>query len=209
MGMHAPRPARCPPVAGGDAPVEAAEAPALSVESLYRQHGASVLRWAELLLGPVGDPGDVAHDVFMVVQRKLPSWKPEAPIHTWLYAITVRLAQQHRRRARRWSWFRARAGRAGEHADWLARLTVGLAGTRDPQAELEGRQTAQTLYRVLADLPDTHRTALILFELKGLTAEEIAAVTGTSVANVWARLSRGRRAFIRRYEALRDEGSAR
>ena len=165
---------------------------------------ARVLRWAELLLGPTGDASDVAHDVFIVVQRKLPAWRPGAPMTTWLYAITVRIAQEHRRRSRRWSWFRARTGPAGQRADWLAGLTAGPEHGRDPHADLEGRRAAEVLYAVLGQLPEKHRTALILFELDGLTAEQIAAITGTTVANVWARISRGRKQFVRQYLAQED-----
>jgi RNA polymerase sigma-70 factor, ECF subfamily len=202
MLMHAQRGARLP--GRGE------EHPVMSVESLYRQHGSQVLRWAELLLGPGGDAGDVAHDVFIVVQRKLPGWKAEAPVTTWLYAITVRVAQQHRRRSRRWGWFRARTGSAGERADCLALLHASRSeGGPDPHADLEGRQAAEALYQVLGALPEKHRTALILYELDRLSAEQIAAVTETTVANVWARISRGRREFVRRYQQREQEGSAR
>ena len=35
-------------------------------------------------------------------------------------------------------------------------------------------------------------TALVLFEIEGKGAQEIAELTGTSTANVWVRLSRAR-----------------
>jgi DNA-directed RNA polymerase specialized sigma24 family protein len=57
------------------------------------------------------------------------------------------------------------------------------------------------LYEVLDGLSERYRTALILFELEGLSGEQIAAITDTTVANVWIRLFRGRRQFMHRLMA--------
>jgi DNA-directed RNA polymerase specialized sigma24 family protein len=53
------------------------------------------------------------------------------------------------------------------------------------------------------ELPEKHRTALLLFEVEGLSGEEIARLLGTSVANVWARVARGRAAVLRRFDERR------
>jgi RNA polymerase sigma-70 factor (ECF subfamily) len=55
------------------------------------------------------------------------------------------------------------------------------------------------LYQFLDQLPEKYRTAVVLFELEGVPCQEIAALTGTSVANVWARVSRGREQLIRAF----------
>ena len=57
------------------------------------------------------------------------------------------------------------------------------------------------MYQILDQLDEKYRTALILFELEGLSGEEVAAVTKTSVSNVWVRLLRGRQQFVKRFRA--------
>jgi DNA-directed RNA polymerase specialized sigma24 family protein len=42
---------------------------------------------------------------------------------------------------------------------------------------------------------------LILFEMEGLTGQQIAEVTKTSLSNVWVRLLRGRQQFTKRFLA--------
>src|SRR5882672_2185092 len=74
--------------------------PEIDLEGLYRQHGDTVARWLQKLWGP-RDVEDVLHEVFMVVQRRLPEFRGESAITTWLYAITVRVVS-HRRSKERW-----------------------------------------------------------------------------------------------------------
>src|SRR5438552_1977251 len=70
---------------------QAADAPDLG--RAYRQHAADVSRWARRLGGPGVDAEDVLHEVFMVAQRRLPEFRGEAKLSTWLYAITLRVVQ--------------------------------------------------------------------------------------------------------------------
>ena len=53
----------------------------------------------------------------------------------------------------------------------------------------------------LDGIEEKYRTALILHRLEGLSAAEIAAITGATLGNVWARLARGREKFHKRYLA--------
>src|SRR6185503_12095574 len=56
------------------------------------------------------DADDAVQDVFVVVHRKLPAFEPRATIKTWLFSIVLRVAQDHRRSARRKERSGARAG---------------------------------------------------------------------------------------------------
>jgi DNA-directed RNA polymerase specialized sigma24 family protein len=56
-------------------------------------------------------------------------------------------------------------------------------------------------------LPESERSALILFELEGLSGEQIAAITGEAVGTIWVRLHRARARFRREFEKL-DNPSA-
>jgi hypothetical protein len=82
-------------------------------EAVYGDHAKTVARWAMRLLGPKGDFEDVVQEVFLVVQRRLPEFRGDAEITTWLYEITVRVAQRWRKRARWWSWVTGRGQSPG------------------------------------------------------------------------------------------------
>jgi RNA polymerase sigma-70 factor (ECF subfamily) len=190
------RPRRAPALGGAAAPAGAAAA---DLTQIYRAHAADVSRWARRLLGPQGDAEDVVHEVFLVAHRRLPEWRGEAKITTWLYAITVRVVRERRRRERLRGWLRL-----------SLRARPDEAPPPTPLQSLESRRAMETTYRILDGLPDRERTAFILFELEGLSGEEIAAVTGDSVGSVWVRLHRARarfrEAFARTEQATREDG---
>ncbi len=174
-----------------------------SFESVYRAHARTVARWASRLLGPRADFEDVVQDVFLVVRRRLPEFRGEAEITTWLYGITVRVVQRCRMRARWWSWATGRGqspGRGREHKSMLATAE----SPSDPHALLEARERTHIFYQLLDELSEAQRTTFILFEIEGLSGAQIAEVTGTQVNAVWVRLSRARRKFMERMRAWEE-----
>jgi len=182
-----------PGVAGADSPPDLA--------AIYRQNVDKVARWVGRLNGPDADPEDIVQEIFIIAQRRLPEWRGDAKITTWLYEITLRVVQDRRRRARwrRW-WPGLREGRTFTTArDELANLPSDQPGPHDL---LERRESAEALYRILDGLGEKYRTVIILFELEGLSGEEIAKLTGTSLSNVWIRLFRARQKFMQGFEAL-------
>jgi RNA polymerase sigma-70 factor (ECF subfamily) len=192
-GPGAPPPASQLP---GRAPTAAQD---LSIDAIYRAHAPAVLRWATRLLGPDGDDiQDVVHEVFMVAQRRLSTFRGEARITTWLYEITTRVALEFRRRRRRWRWFDRPETTA--RVDWLGSFGPEPGEVLDPHALLERRRGTAALYSILEGIDEKHRTVLIAYELEGLSGAEIAAITGTRVENVWLRLRRARQKFLKRYE---------
>jgi RNA polymerase sigma-70 factor (ECF subfamily) len=178
-----------------------------SFESLYRAHGRTVARWAIQLLGPKADFEDVVQDVFLVVRRRLPEFRGDAEITTWLYEITVRVVQRCRMRARWWSWVTGRGqspgrGRAPESFIPMAE------SPSDPHALLEARERTRLVYQLLDELSEPLRTAFILFEIEGLSGAQIAEITGTKLNAVWVRLSRARRKFTRRMRAWEERNKS-
>jgi RNA polymerase sigma-70 factor, ECF subfamily len=163
----------------------------------------TVARWAKRLLGPKEDYEDVVHEVFLVVRRRLPEFRGDAQITTWLHEITVRMVQTHRRKARWWSWVKglgqnpSRGSAAGLSSSWFEPVA-------DPEAMLEARERARVLYDLLDQLREDLRTTFILFELEGLSGNQVAEITGANLATVWVRLSRARRRFLEQMRAWEE-----
>jgi RNA polymerase sigma factor (sigma-70 family) len=168
----------------------------LELAGLYRQHGAQVAAWAARLLGPGTDVEDVVQEVFLVVQRRLSTFRGDARVTTWLYEITFRVAQGWRRRRRVRSWLGLDQA---ESSDAL------ISDRANPLQELEVRQATQTVYTVLDRLRQRDRTILILFEIEKKSGEEIAALERTSINNIWSRIRRARSRFLRAYGLLEGE----
>jgi RNA polymerase sigma-70 factor (ECF subfamily) len=188
------------PLAGSDTtaarPGRAAPRTPPDLASLYREHAGTVARWAAHLGGPGADVEDLVHEVFLVAGRRLGDFRGDAKVTTWLYRITERVTRSRRRkdRMRRFFW-RSRGDDVG----------AALAASHlSPVEELERRQATETVYRILDRLDEKYRTVLVLFELEGMSDEQIAALTGKKLATVWVHLHRARAQFLR--EMNRDDG---
>ena len=166
-----------------------------TLDELYRLHAATVSRWVAWLTGRDVEVEDIVHEVFLVVHNRRHTLRSDASIAAWLYSITVRVVS-NRRRARRWRrWF---GFTGGDDAGGAAAINNARATSASPLEAMEREEAKAVTYQILDDLSEAHRTVLTLFELQGLSGEEIATITGTSVSNVWLRLHRARKQFSRR-----------
>jgi len=93
------------------------------------------------------------------------------------------------------------AGESRGAANDLAELPVDQPNALDL---LQRREATAALYDILDGIGEKYRTVIILFELEGLSGEEIAALTGISLANVWVRLHRARQKVLKRFLAWEE-----
>jgi RNA polymerase sigma-70 factor (ECF subfamily) len=160
------------------------------LEDVYRAHAADVARWAARLAGPGHDREDIVHEVFLVAQRRFPTFQRAGNVKVWLYRTTAFIVRQRRRKERWRRWL----GGSEEAVD------VPATGPT-PLEDLERCRRDQRLYRVLDQLPEKYRTVLILFDLDGLSGEEVVAVTGRKVSTLRVWLFRAREMFLERFRA--------
>jgi RNA polymerase sigma factor (sigma-70 family) len=73
------------------------------------------------------------------------------------------------------------------------------ATTPDPQDESIRRDEQRTLDRLIAALPEEHRTVLMLREIEEMDYREIAQVTNVPIGTVMSRLARSRAALRARW----------
>lgn len=167
----------------------------LELAAVYRREAARVARWIERL-DPEGDTEDLLHEVFLVVKRRLPEFRGDAALGTWLHAITARVVVAERRKRR------VRQFLLGREAKELG-AELGTPGT--PEDVLRERELGRLLYELLEKLSERDRTLLILHELEGLAGSELATITGISPNGVWVALHRARERLRKAYIARARE----
>ena len=154
----------------------------MTFEEVYRAHFAFVWRSLRRLGIREEDAADTAQEVFIVVHRKLPEFAGRSKLTTWLYGVCFRVASERRRA-------RPRAPLAAQEAEAL----VGRPA--DPAATAERNQGLAMLERVLDRIPDEQRAVFCLFELEGMTGEEIAEALEIPLGTAYSRLRLARVAF--------------
>jgi RNA polymerase sigma-70 factor (ECF subfamily) len=125
------------------------------------------------LAGP--DAEDVAQEVFIAVWQRAYSFRGDASVRSWLFAIAWRKAKDNQRR-----WFR----RARRDAEW------GDATASEALRTTDGTRFA--LAQALAALPLDQRAAIMLCLAHGFTHPEAAEVLQLPLGTVKSHVSRGR-----------------
>jgi RNA polymerase sigma-70 factor (ECF subfamily) len=154
---------------------------------VYRLHARDVGRWAGRLCGPGADVDDIVQEVFIVINRQLPKFRGDAKLTTWLFRITMRVVQNHRR----WSAVRRVVTRLTPRHQEVCPAPGG-----DALDALERRAKAAEAYRILDRLPEKYRRVLILHEIEQLPPEEIASLLDARLETVRVWLHRARRTFV-------------
>lgn len=162
---------------------------------IFLRHRGDVARLVYRMIGPVPDVEDVVQEVFLHVYRSLPSFRGESRFSTWLYRLAVNVARMHVRKGRSRPRFAdvevPEAPRDGEPQDM-------------PDDALERRERVRTLYRLLDGLSDKKREVLVLHDLEGVPAKDIAEIVGVPVLTVRTRLFYARKEL---YAAMAEEPS--
>jgi RNA polymerase sigma factor (sigma-70 family) len=162
----------------------------LSFDDVYHLHAKRVALWIRRLGGPRIDADEALQEVFITVSRRLPEFRGEAKLTTWLFRVTTRVIANHRRSARRRRLWTRVTGR---------RLDAVASNQPTPGEALEEREAGERFYRVLDDLPEHYRQVLVLFELEEMTTEEIARTLDRPPATVRVWLHRARAQFTERW----------
>jgi len=156
--------------------------------AIVRRHQDRIYRHLLHLTGSREEALELAQEVFIKAWEALPSWRPDAQIHTWLYRIASNLALDVLRR-RKVVQFVSLADDYDAPAD-----------SPGPEAQLRAKQDLLALDAALARLTPEQRAIVLLREVEGLSYEEIAASLGIDEGTVKSRLARARAALAAAYD---------
>jgi RNA polymerase sigma-70 factor, ECF subfamily len=159
-------------------------------EAFVRRYQDMVYGTAVRLLGNPAEAEDAAQTVFLKAFQRFGEvgGSPSAP--GWLKTTTRNVCLNHLSRYRaRWQFFSelTRPDRA-DGADFGETLVSPLSQALD----LEQAELRDELERALRALPDHQRVPLVLFHFEDRSYQEIASLTGVSLAKVKTDIHRGR-----------------
>lgn len=131
------------------------------------------------------DAADLAQDAFIKAFQSIRSFSGQASFFTWLYRIAVNGALTHLRHNQNRIFFSLeKMHEDGTTTEIIARLT----DTQGADRETFVRELQEKLNEALQKLSIKHRTVITLFEIDGLSHEEIAGIVGCSVGTVRSRV---------------------
>lgn len=147
---------------------------------------------------------DIAQEAFVKAYRNLPSFRGASTFQTWLYRIASNLTiDSVRRRQRRDNTCSLDAPMDTEEGE-LAREQAD-ASTPGPVQDLETAETRRQVHRAIQQLSPKLRSVVILYELQGLSYEEIAEILGCPLGTVKSRLFNARMELKEKLQDLLPE----
>jgi RNA polymerase sigma-70 factor, ECF subfamily len=159
----------------------------LAARSLYDANVERVFRLAHRITGDPEDAREATQQTFVRAFQALSGFRQGSAFSTWLHAITVSVALNTRRRARRLG---ART----------APLELAEATIEPP--ELPDPALRRRLHEAIDALPERMRAVFIMHEIEGFTHMEIAEALGLAEGSCKAHLFRAKeklRAALQEY----------
>ncbi|MCB9392018.1 MAG: sigma-70 family RNA polymerase sigma factor [Calditrichaeota bacterium] len=152
---------------------------------LIDQYKGLVLNLVARMSGRVENAEDLAQEVFIRVWKGLHNFRGECKLSTWVYRIALNLAIAESKTARSRSQFYD-----------IDDPTV----ERGPQFVSDGEENPyadevllkEQMIRLLPNMPEKHRQAVVLFYLKQLSYNEISEIMDVPVGTVKSYLFRGK-----------------
>ncbi len=137
-------------------------------ESLVRQHGPAIYRYARRMTGDSDAVPDIVQETFVAAWRQIGSFRAESSLRTWLFAICARkVVDSHR------------VKRATPIDDRLIEPASTDRNT-DPFAAASNSAFLAAVEEALQELPPRQRAAWMLRELERLTFPQIATILNMS-----------------------------
>jgi RNA polymerase sigma-70 factor (ECF subfamily) len=171
---------------------------------LVEAHRAELIAHCYRMLGSYHDAEDAVQDGLLRAWRALPGFEGRSSVRSWLHAIVTNSAIDITRRRGRRDLVHSPAVAPGagpgaliDEPTWLEPFPDQMLGDLEPspEARYEVRESLELAFVVaLQHLPPIQRAVLILREVAGLSARELADQLGTSVPAVNSALQRARAA---------------
>jgi RNA polymerase sigma-70 factor (ECF subfamily) len=151
----------------------------MTFDDIYDSQLAYVWHTLRRLGAPDRDREDLAHDVFLIVHRRLDSYDSSRSLRAWLFGIAYRVLSDYRRSAR----VRREVVTDAEPS----------ATATGPAEAMSAREDRELVHAALAELELVRRAVFVMHELDGMTIPEIAEVIDAPQNTLYSHLRRARR----------------
>jgi len=155
------------------------QADEIATRSLIQQLSPQLYRFFAAQLGNSGEASDMLQDTWLRIHRVRHTYRAGEPLIPWVYAIARRVRVDSYRKRRRIAM-----------REFVVDVLPEPASAKDEPADLP------PFDQLIAPLPASQREVLTMLKVNGLSMEEVARATSSSVGSVKQKAHRA-------YERLR------
>lgn len=158
-----------------------------ALETLLLRYQPKVYGFGMRMCRDPEDAKDVLQDTLLAMARTVRDFRGASSLSTWLYSIARSFCIKKRRQGKSVSG-ESLSIDAHHQAKALQLAHPGPG----PEEHLENRQVEAVLAQAIAGLAPIYREVLVLRDIEGLTAPQVAEVLGITIESVKSRLHRAR-----------------
>jgi RNA polymerase sigma-70 factor (ECF subfamily) len=135
----------------------------------YYSYVDRVHRQLYAMVGPDADLDDLIQQTFIVVFKRIDSFRGESRFTTWLHRVVVNVAIDH---------LRARKRKVRPDLEQELRTLCAPSAFETPDEMLARSEKIALLHSILDGVKPKQRVVFMLYEVEGHTLEEIAELFG-------------------------------
>jgi RNA polymerase sigma-70 factor (ECF subfamily) len=177
---------------------------------LVERHRRDLYAHCYRMFGSIQDAEDALQESLLAAWRGLATFEGRSSLRTWLFTVTtnvcLRLSSRRRRRILSFDHGPARSdtrdlGKPVTGPVWLEPLPDDLpseVGSEPESAYLRRESVELAFVAALQHLPGTQRAVLILRDVLGFSADEVAGILDTTPASVNSAMQRAKAAVEKR-----------
>lgn len=151
---------------------------------LVEEYQAQVVNIAYGMLSNREDAFDAAQEVFIKVYKNIGGFRMDSALSTWIFKITKNVCTDFLRR---------RKDVVSLDSEEENKPKLELPDTKHtPETEVERTETQRMVREAISQMEENYRLVITLFDIEGLSYDEIAQITDCPIGTVKSRLARAR-----------------
>jgi RNA polymerase sigma-70 factor (ECF subfamily) len=166
-------------------------ADASAFDAIVARYKTKIYHYLYRMTGNAEDADDLTQEVFIRMYTNIGKFRAEASLSTWLFRIAGNLAVDRFRRTKNSRRLVTSLDAPIQPGEEEASRDVPDM-TMAPEVLVGRRELADQIESALAKLPAKLRSAVILFDVEGMSYDEIAGVEGIPLGTVKSRIFNAR-----------------
>jgi RNA polymerase sigma-70 factor (ECF subfamily) len=153
-----------------------------------------VFNYVNRMVHGAADAEDITQEVFVRAYLNINSFQGRASLNTWLFRIATNICIDYNRKHSRLKGLTTSLNRDELSEDAESELQIADDRYEPERLALNSELGAQ-LHAAMNDLPEKHRSVVLLHDIEGMAYEEVAAIVDCPVGTVKSRLFNARMAL--------------
>jgi RNA polymerase sigma-70 factor, ECF subfamily len=167
-------------------------------DKLVTRYSGDIYALLYRLTGDGDEASDLSQETFLRALRAISGFRGDSDLRTWLYRIAINESRN------RFRWWKRRRRESTVSLDEnlgnseAVYQDVIADSSPSPEQEALRHERERILQNAINDLPSIYREPIVLFDIEGLSYEEICRLLELNPGTLKSRLARGRQELKKR-----------